>query len=167
VVKKSRNGGLVMSKDTSRTWALAMNGTRARIVRGLGAGGDTGPAELVLRSDGRRLRAMMETRQGRPASSPNGRRRSALENGYDPVAEDRNDFIRQVIAVLDSHRRADEFDRLAVFAERDTLTNLRHLMPQSLQETVLCEVPRNLLHLSARDLSKTVSDELNNGTALP
>jgi protein required for attachment to host cells len=80
-----------------------------------------------------------------------------MEYGSDPVAEDQREFIRQIIALLESHRRAGDFDKLAIFAEHDMLGQLRQMMPQSLADLVIREVPKNLLHLSAQELAEAVS----------
>jgi protein required for attachment to host cells len=155
-----------MKKDTSKTWALVINGARCRILRGLATRGDDALAELVLRSESRNLRDIMSDKPGRSFASTGGGRRSAMEYASDPVAEDQRDFIRQVVALLESHRRAGEFDKLAVFAEHDMLGHLRQLMPQSLQDKVIREVPKNFLHLPAQDLAEAVARELRDGTDL-
>ncbi len=93
-----------------------------------------------------------------------GGRRSAIEYASDPVAEDQKEFIRQVISLLESHRRAGDFDRLAIFAEHDMLGHLRQMMPQTLAGLVIREVPKNLLHHSAQDLAEAISRELENGS---
>jgi protein required for attachment to host cells len=87
-----------------------------------------------------------------------------MEYGSDPVAEDQREFIRQIIALLESHRRAGDFDRLAIFAEHDILGHLRQMMPQSLADLVIREVPKNLLHLSTQELAEAVSRGLPDGT---
>jgi protein required for attachment to host cells len=153
-----------MARDNSKTWALAINSSRSRIVRGLSAGDDDTPVELVLRSEARHLRDIMSDKPGRSFASRGGGRRSAMEYASDPVAEDQRDFIRQVIALLDTHRRAGEFDKLAVFAEHDMLGHLRQLMPQPLRDMVIREVPKNLLHLSEQELPKVISRELKDGS---
>ena len=86
-----------------------------------------------------------------------------MEHAGDPIAEDQREFIRQVIALLESHRRAGDFDRLAVFADQDMLGHLRQMMPRPLHEMVICEVAKNLLHLPTAELSDTIVRELNDG----
>lgn len=153
-----------MKRDTSRTWALVINGARCRIMRGVSARGHDALTELVLRSESRNLRDIMSDKPGRSFASMGGGRRSAMEYASDPVAEDQREFIRQVISLLESHRRASDFDRLAVFAEHDTLGHLRQMMPQTLADLVIREVPKNLLHHSAQELAEVVSRELQDGS---
>lgn len=155
-----------MKKDTSKTWALVINGARGRILRGFSASGDDALSELLLRSEARNLRDLMSDKPGRSFASKGGGRRSAMEYASDPIAEDRREFIRQVITLLDSHRRAGDFDKLAVFAEHDVLGHLREMMPRTLSDLVIREVPKNLLHLSAQELAEAVSRELKHGSDL-
>lgn len=132
----------IMARNTTKTWALAINGSRCRILRGLLSDRADALPELVLRSEARNLRDIMSDKPGRSFVSTGGGRRSAMEYASDPLAEDQREFIRQVIALLDSHRRAGGFDRLAVFAEHDMLGTLRQMMPQSLRDKVVREVPK-------------------------
>lgn len=89
-----------------------------------------------------------------------------MEYASNPIVEDQRDFIRQTIALLESHRRAGEFDKLAVFAEHDMLGHLRQLMPRTLADLVIREEPKNLLHLSTHELLEVVQSELNDGCDL-
>jgi protein required for attachment to host cells len=153
-----------MKRTNLRTWALVLNGTRCRILRGISGRGDDTPAELVLRFEARNLRDIMSDKPGRSFASMGGGRRSAMDYNSDPLVEDQRDFIRQVIALLESHRRAGDFDRLAVFADHDMLGHLRKMMPQSLADLVIYEVPKNLLHLSPQELAEAVSRGLPEGS---
>ncbi|MGR3527053.1 MAG: baeRF12 domain-containing protein [Paracoccaceae bacterium] len=155
-----------MPKNNSRTWALVMNGTRCRILRGIATAKDDALTELVLRSEFRNLRDIMSDKPGRSFTSMGGGRRSAMAYSSDPVTEDQREFIRQVISLLDSHRRAGEYDRLAVFAEHDILGHLRLMLPRTLRDRVICEVPKNLLQLSAADLRDAILQELNDDSSL-
>jgi protein required for attachment to host cells len=155
-----------MKNVTSRTWALVVNGARCRILRGVSGQVEDAPSELVLRSESRNLRDIMADKPGRSFASMGGGRRSAMEYAGDPLAEDQRDFIRQIIALLESHRRAGDFDRLAIFAEHDMLGHLRQLMPQMLAGLVIREVPKNLLHLSAQELAETVARKLDDGPGI-
>jgi protein required for attachment to host cells len=155
-----------MRKDNSKLWALAINSTHARVVRGFGKGEEPAPKELVLQSEMHKPRDVMSDKPGRSFASMGGGRRSSIEYSTDLVAEGQRGFIRQVIPLLEGHRRAGDFDRLAIFAEHDMLGLLRQLLPQSLQELVVCEVPKNLLHLSEHELPKTIQQELKDGTQL-
>ena len=146
-----------MKRLNSKSWALVLNGTRCRVLRGLSGSDKDAPSELVLRSEARNLRDIMSDKPGRSFASKGEGRRSAMDYGSDPIAEDQRDFLRQIIALLESHRRAGDFDQLAIFADQDMLGHLRKMMPQSLTDLVICEVPKNLLHLSPQELAEEAS----------
>jgi protein required for attachment to host cells len=155
-----------MDSANSRTWALVLNGARCRILRGISGSVDDAPPELVLRSESRNLRDIMADKPGRSFASARGGRRSAMEYAGDPLVEDQRDFVRQIIALLESHRRAGDFDKLAIFAEHDMLGHLRQMMPQALSDMVIREVPKNLLHLSAQDLAEAVTRKFGDGPGI-
>jgi protein required for attachment to host cells len=155
-----------MKSGNFKTWAVVLNGARCRILRGVSGGGDNVPAELVLRSESRHLRDIMSDKPGRSFASKGGGRRSAMEYGSDPLAEDLREFLRQIISLLESHRRAGDFDKLAIFAEHEVLGQLRQMLPQLLSDLVVREVPKNLLHLSAQDLLDVVSQKLEDGSGI-
>jgi protein required for attachment to host cells len=154
----------LMKSALSKTWSLVLNGSRCRILRGVANTSEQAPPELVMRSESRKLRDIMSDKPGRSFSSGSGGRRSAMEYASDPVGEDQRDFVRQVIALLESHRRAGDFDRLAIFAEHDMLGQLREMMPKALADMVVREVPKNLLHLSAQELAEAVSRSMPDGS---
>jgi len=89
-----------------------------------------------------------------------------MEYGSDPLAEDQREFIHQIIAILESHRRAGDFDNLAIFAEHEMLGQLRQMMPETLAELVIREVPKNLVQLSAPELAEAVSRGLPDGSGV-
>lgn len=152
-----------MAKDNLKTWGLAMSTTRCRVVRGLSSGDESAPSELVLRSEARKLRDIIADNPQRSFANPGAGRRSAVEYASDPVAEDQREFVLQVIALLESHRRAGEFDKLAVFAEQAVLRQLRQLMPRPVRDAVICEVPSNLLQFSEEELPQVILRELAKG----
>lgn len=146
-------------------WAVAINATRARVLRDLMERGTVRPAELVMRAEHRHLRDIMADKPGRSFTSTHQGRRSAIEYGSDPLKEDQRDFVRQVTALLETHRLAGDFDKLVIAAEPSVLGLLRGEMPPRLARTVVAEFAKNLLHLSAQDLVDALSRELESGTA--
>ena len=135
---------------TARTWALVMTPTRARILRGLGGTG-VRPAELVLRTQAPRLRALMT---GGPGDSMTA------------LAEDDREFMGQVGLLLDAHRRAGEFDGLVLCAAPEILDRLRRGLPGLVRVRIVAEVPQDLLHLSEAELPGALRRALEKGTAL-
>ena len=148
--------GNTMIGDNSKTWALVINDARCRILRGFPTHSNDALAELVMRAESYKLREIMSDRSGGSFTPKGGSHRSAMAYGGNPTADDKREFIRQIIALLESHRRAGEISKLAVFGETDMLGQLRHLMPQTLSDLVIREVPKNLLHLSPQELADAV-----------
>ena len=146
----------------SRTWALVMDGTRARILRGVMDHDGEDTVELVSRSPSTHLRDIMADRPGRSFSSGSAGRRSGKELGSDPILRDMQDFATETTDVLEKHRRAGDFARLAVFAEPKMLGILRAECPTALWDTVFLDMPLNLVALSERDLRSRVLAEIEN-----
>jgi len=137
-----------------------MNGARARILRGVGYGDEQGAIELVMKSEARNLRVILTDTQHPAFAARTAGPRPFAPGESDPIAKDRREFIRQVIALLESHRRAGDFEKLVVFAAQDMLNHLHKLAPQSLHDVVQCEVPKNLLHLPEKELCTVIMREL-------
>lgn len=145
-----------------RTWALVADGVRARILRDLEGGTPPPgpPTELVSRSRSQHLREIMSDRPGRTHASDRSGRRSAMEYGADPIRRDMRDFARDLMDRLDSHRRAGDFERVAIFAAPTMLGLLREEMPRALRDTVILERSRNFIPLGEADLRNIVQEEI-------
>ena len=139
----------------SRTWALVMNGVRARILRGVANGDGEDHVEIVSRAALRHMRDML-ARQTGP-----GVDREDTEG--DSVARDMQEFAAETGEVLEQHRRAGDFARLAVFAEPRMLAVLRAELPATLRKAVVLELPLNLITLPERELRQRVRAHLLNG----
>jgi protein required for attachment to host cells len=144
--------------NTGNLWILVMNSTRARILRGVPSRAPA-RAELVLRSNQRRLREVIsDTLVTRPMSQFNG---PLSEAGWRrPLDEDEVVFSRQVAALLEAHRLAGDFGRLAVFAAPEMLEILHQAMPPALRDRIVAEVDENLIALSEAELPKRVAADL-------
>ena len=154
------SGAIIMHRP--RTWALVADGIRARILRGL-EGGAPRPqphTELITRSRAQHLRDIMSDRPGRAQASDRSGRRSAMEPGSDPIRRDMQDFARELMDRLDSHRRAGDFDRLAIFAAPTMLGLLREEMPQAVRNTVFLERSQNLVQFDEAELREVVKREI-------
>ena len=137
---------------TTAEWALVMNATRARILRGLSPGA---PPELVMRAGHRRLRAMLADRRGLelPAGS----------QVPDPLHEDDRDFVREVVAMLEAHRLAGDFEVLTVIAAPRTYELLHEAMPGRLAARVHRRTERNLAAVDPVDLPRLVGEAFEPG----
>lgn len=140
-------------------WALVMNTTRARILRGVREHNHLGAAELVLRTPHRALRDIMADKPGRTATSSGGGRRSSMQYASDPVHEDAVAFAREVVVLLETHRKASDFDSLAIFASEEMLGILRKELTDGLKAVVTKEITKNLMHESETDLMRIVWDQ--------
>ena len=146
--------------DKTKTWALVMNSTTGRILRGFRTDGYVPPAELVMKSPHRNLRDIMADKQGRSFASHGGGRRSAMEYGSDPLLEDLRCFVRRAVDDLDAHYLAGDFTGFAIFAEPSVLGLLREELTERLRRRVLLEVPANLAHLGEAELARKIEAEL-------
>lgn len=143
---------------TPRVWVLVADGSRARILRDpfRKSGPEEGREELVFRAEQRQLREIMADKPGRSFASE-GARRSSMEYRSDPVREDERAFAALLAEVLDSHRRAGDFDRLAVVAAPRTLGDLRHAFTNALRSITVREVPRDLTRMPAPELREALA----------
>ena len=83
-----------------------------------------------------------------------------MEPGSDPVLREMQDFAKETAEVLDRHRQAGDFARLAVFAEPKMLGILRAECPAALWATVFLDLPTNLISLPERELRDRVLDHI-------
>ena len=140
-----------------RTWALVADGVRARILRELedGVPEPRPHTELISRSRSQHLRDIMSDK---PASD----RSAGAGHGVDPIRQDMRDFARELVDRLNSHRRAGDFQRLAIFAAPAMLGLLREEMPRAVRDTVILERTRNLVRFDETELREIVKTEIGN-----
>lgn len=151
-----------MPVEKRRIWALVMNSVHARIVRSLEwrpGDGETPPAEIERRIEPKQMRDIMADRPGRSFASV-GAKRSAMEYGSDPLAEETRGLIREVIEVLEKAHRKGSFRELAIYAEPQVLGELRKMLPKPLQEAVTHEATANYVGLPAHELAAKLAADL-------
>ncbi|MDP2063781.1 MAG: host attachment protein [Phaeovulum sp.] len=148
-----------MKRDTF--WALVMNSTRARILRGVRKGGHQGAPELVLRAPHRALRGILSGVPRDAAPPPGPGRCPALQCTSDPVREDATAFVEEVVVLLETHRKAGDFDRLAIFASQEVLGTLDKHLTAGLKAVTSSEVARDLMQESEPDLMRSVRGQLH------
>jgi protein required for attachment to host cells len=151
--------GNAMKRDTF--WALVMNSTRARILRAVRKDPHQGGAELVLRAPHRALCDIMSERP-RDTPPPLGRWASpAPPYAPDPVREDARAFVEEVVTLLETHRKAGDFDQLAIFASQDVLGTLHKYLTEGLKAVTSSEVAKDLMQESEPDLMRSVRSQLH------
>ena len=154
-----------MPIEKRKLWVLVMNATHARIIRSLawrpGPEEDAGspPGEITREIEAKQLSDVMADKPGRSFASFSARR-SAMEYGSDPLAEETRGLIREVIALLEKHQRKDGFRELAIYAEPQVLGELRKMLPGPLRALVTHETDANYVNLSAQDLEKRLAADL-------
>ncbi|MDP3898109.1 MAG: host attachment protein [Mesorhizobium sp.] len=149
-----------------RVWILVADGARARILRDANppAQAMDGSEELVFRSEQRHLRDIMADKPSRGFAS-RGRRRSVMEYRSDLVREDNRAFAATLAEVLDSHRRAGDFDRLIVAAAPQMLGDLHQAFSDSLRRVTAAEIAKDFTKLPAEDLRAVIGTlEISRGS---
>ena len=140
-------------------WAVAINSETARILRGIHRDGHADAAKIELHDGHHHLKDVMSDRPGRSFASV-GTRRSSMEYASDPIRDAQCAFMRRVLERLEEAHRDKAFDQLAVFASRPMLGLFRQEAKPDIAGIVVREVAKNLLHLSAQDLRRTVARTL-------
>ncbi|MDO8313172.1 MAG: host attachment protein [Sideroxyarcus sp.] len=134
-------------------WALILTSARARIMRGVQPKLTAQPPELVLRSEARHFREAMPGILKRATDGYGNRRPSVIKEAVAVLREDARDFVREVIAVLEAHRRAGDYTKLAIFAPADMLGLLWEELPTVLRGLVIVRVERDFMRLAPTELS--------------
>jgi protein required for attachment to host cells len=138
-----------------RTWALVMNSTRARILRGLATVDGEEHVEIVSRASLRHTRDVLAG-----LSDPSDPDRRHTESNA--VIRDMQDFAAEIGDMLEQHRRAGDFARLAVFAPPRMLALLRTEFPATLRTAVVLEQAVNMINLPEHELRERVQIYLHN-----
>ena len=138
-------------------WVLVLNATRARILWGTHRNGAVQDTRLVLRSEDRKLRSFLTGAPGRSAAPGRG---ASVAADPDPLGDDAHAFAREVIAVLEAHRRAGDFNRLAIFSPPEMLAVLRAELPGALKAQLVVEAEKNLVQEPEAVLMNEVAQEV-------
>ncbi|WP_158243231.1 baeRF12 domain-containing protein [Acidimangrovimonas sediminis] len=128
-------------------WILVMNTSRAQILRGIAGNGPGRPRRLVLRAEQRRMAALLGAPEiSLPVSPP--RPATGRPIWLRAIEADQISFMKRVIDLLETHRVAGDFNRLAIFAAPKVLQRLRSAMPRRLRALVVAEIAENVVDLS-------------------
>lgn len=145
-----------MNRDS--IWGLVLSATRARVLRGLRQEKLPQAAELVIRAQNLRLRALMREMPGPVDALAKTERAAPMRRCRDALREDATTFVREVVMLLEAHRRAGDFDHLVIFSSPEMLEILRAELPKALKLKVTAEIAGNLMHEPEARLIKMVSD---------
>lgn len=141
-------------------WVLVLNATRARILWGTHRNGAVQDTRLVLRSENRKLRSFLTGGPGRGIAPGRVGRRVSVATDLNPLRDDAHAFVREVIAVLEAHRRAGDFNRLAIFSPPEMLAILRAELPGALKAQLVVEAEENLVQEPEAVLMNVVAQEV-------
>ena len=146
--------------ERKRTWTLAINAARARL---LPSPDLPGAEEIVIETTVHRPQDVMSDRQGRSFPPGAGGRRAAVEPGSDPLEKETRAFLHKVLDALERCRKADELRHLGVFADPTTLGHLREMWEPALRDLILFESAKNIVDLDAGEIRRRAADEMKSG----
>ena len=126
-------------------WIVVLSEARARILRGLPAPGEAVRPELCMKARAPGLRSVLD----RPCLSR-----------VELLGEDRRDFLREVVALLECHRVAGELDGLVIFATPAMLGLLPGAATPPLRARILCEAPRTFGAVTEAQMAEMIRREL-------
>jgi protein required for attachment to host cells len=133
------------------TWIVIADGARARIVRNDGPGkGVAALPGLEFQGDHSAAFDIAADKPGRAFDSV-GNARHAMEPSSDPHDELKAQFMKKIVAVLES--RQGDFDRLILVAPPQALGLLRKSLPAAVASKVTGELGKDLTQLPNGDLS--------------
>jgi hypothetical protein len=142
-------------KESATAWTLVCSQSRARVLRASGPVRVPRAAELVLRAREEHLRAgVLGLRGGAAAvSAPPVPPTSPGEW----LRADERAFAAEIATLLDAHRCAGDFDRLAAIGPAPMLALLRERYPPGLRRVVVAEWERDLIGLDTDALHRAVA----------
>lgn len=142
------------------TWILVADGSQARIASHMGPGKGLEPVlENQLHSRNLPGREIMADRPGRAFDSA-GQGRHAMEPVTDPRVHDKQDFIREIAALLDKESKRGSFDRLVIVAPPKALGYLREELSDTVRSKVTGELGKDLVHVPLHDLAGHLEEVL-------
>ena len=136
----------------TRTWIVAADGARARVLLHLGAGGRMSEVKSMESTEARKHgRDLVTDAPGRVFDST-GHARHAAEPRVDPKDQEEAKFLRQVVELLERGARDGEYDQLVLCAAPRALGVLRGMLPAAVRDRTVAELDK--------DLTKTPLDQL-------
>ncbi len=134
------------------TWVLLADGNSARFFRHEGPGkGLTPLPELDRSTDILKAGDIMADRPGR-SFSPSGQGRSAMEPTTDPVDKIEADFAKSLADLLAEKLHGNAYERLIIVAAPNSLGNIRKYLSSQVGDTIIAELPKNLINTPVNDL---------------
>ncbi len=116
-----------------RTWILIADGARARVVMNDGPGHGIKPVK------------------GMKFELDNDNERDTVLDAHD---DEKRHFAEELGQNLSKKLQDKAFDRMIIFASPAMLGELRHSLSSQVMEKVIEQVPKDLTHISNKDLPK-------------
>ncbi len=137
-----------------RTWILITDGARARVVLNTGPGhGIEAVDGLDFCSPNLASRAIEADRPGRTFDSqvPGHHHKTPSQTAHDRQEQE---FVTELAGFIDDQLKNDLFDRLVIVAAPRALGNLRAAISDSVHNTVIAEVDKDLTQIPNDRLAK-------------
>jgi len=135
-------------------WVVVADASRACILRDAGRGRESRLPTLVMRAPHRHLQTFIEN-NAVDASYPRSSR-PLLRDAHDSIAEDTQEFVRQIVALLESHRLAEDFDCLALRLSPAIFARLQDEMPPRLAATIISEQCISTPNIRQSDVTQAI-----------
>jgi protein required for attachment to host cells len=143
------------------TWIVVADGDRAKVFENGGPGKGLTPVKpLWLEQERLKAGEIMADKPGRAGAGTAPGSRAAMEYHTDPVAVRERRFVERLADVLEQKRAEGRFDRLVIAAAPTALGDIRPALSDALRETILAEVPKDLVNVPAPKLAGHFDDVL-------
>jgi protein required for attachment to host cells len=148
-----------MPTKRMRTWVVIADAARARVFETRGKGtGLTAVDGLALKAELLPNRELVSDRPGRSFESVGGTRH-AME-GSDPHREQKRQFARRIVEVVEARQATKSFDRLVLVAPPVTMGDLRAALPARVKAAVAAEVVADLTNTPVRELPAHLAEHI-------
>ncbi|WP_417807732.1 host attachment protein [Thioclava sp.] len=127
-------------------WVVVADATRARILRNADCLGENRLPELVMRAPHRHLESLMTHKTDETLGAVRSGARAS--DAQSRVTQDLQEFVRQIVALLESHRLAEDFNQLVLFLAPSVFALLHEELSPRLAATIISERCVNTLHLT-------------------
>lgn len=143
----------------ARIWALVIDPMHARIVPDFDGADGEEPTEFTSHASAAHLRAIMTGEvAGTTPDGPLDDTAIDQDVADDALRQDMTDFVQDVMTFLEIRRRADRFDRLAVFADPSILPFVRMGLSAPMRAKAILQPARRLSALPAATLRERLRD---------
>lgn len=143
----------------ARIWAVVIDPTTARILPDLDRFDGEEPTEFIRHATAAYPRKILaEEAEGISPDGPHDVAEDSAAIVRDAVRRDMADFVQEVLRFLEIRRRADRFDRLAVFADPSILPLVRTGLSAPMHAGSILRPARHLLALPETTLRRRLAE---------